>query len=57
MALIYKQCLPVQYSVFKALDLKIKFLDGSLVFVNPENSIDFVPRFALFKLRFILNRH
>ena len=48
--------LPVQYSVFKALDLKIKFLDGSLVFVNPENSIDFVARLAFFKPRLILNR-
>jgi len=31
----------VKGSIFKALDLKIEFSDGSLVFVNPENSIGF----------------
>ena len=35
------KCLFAQCTVFKALDLKIKFLGGSLVFVNPENSIGF----------------
>ena len=41
MALIFKKCLLVKCSIFKALDLKIEFSDGSLVFVNPENSIGF----------------
>ena len=41
MALIFKKCLSVKCSIFNALDLKIEFSGGSLVFVNPENSIGF----------------
>ena len=41
MALIFKKCLPIKCSIFNALDLKIEFSDGSLVFVNTENSIGF----------------
>jgi hypothetical protein len=46
--------LPAQYSVFKALGLKIKFLNGSLVFINLENSIGFGAEFALLKPRFLV---
>ena len=56
MALIFKKCLLVKCSIFNALDLKIKFLDGSLVFINLENSIGFGTGFALSKPRFLLRR-
>ena len=45
---------PAQYSVFKALGLKIKFLNGSLVFINLENSIGFGAEFALLSCTFLL---
>ena len=43
-----------QYSVFKALGLKIKLLDGSLVFINLENSIGFGAEFALLERYFLV---
>jgi hypothetical protein len=43
-----------QYSVFKALGLKIKLLDGSLVFINLENSIGFGAEFALLEPHFLV---
>jgi hypothetical protein len=46
--------LSAQYSVFKALGLKIKLLDGSLVFINLENSIGFGAEFALLELHFLV---
>ena len=41
-------------SVFKALGLKIKLLDGSLVFINLENSIGFGVELALLKPHFLV---
>ena len=46
MALIFKKFLPIKCPIFNALYLKIEFSGGSLVFVNPENSIDFGPGLA-----------